>query len=72
MDDINKLGEFTKEYLLIDQNLFFSQMNRPRKKEENDDITTNLERDNKIILSNGTHREGRQLGGLIVAAIPCF
>ena len=68
MDDINKLGGFTKEYLPMDQNPFFNQINCPKKEEENDDFTTNLEKDNEIILRNGTHREGRQFGGLITAA----
>ena len=75
IDDINKLGEFTKEYLLIDKNPFFNQINYPKKEEENDNFPTNLERDKKFILSNGTHREGRQFGGLIAAAssfIPKF
>ena len=75
MGDINKLGKFTKEYLPTDQNLLSNQNNHPRKKVENDDFATNLERDNKLIISNGTHREGRQFGGLIAAAssfIPKF
>ena len=46
MDDINKLGEFTKEYLPTDQNRFFNQINHPRKEKENDDFATNLEKDN--------------------------
>ena len=74
-DDINELGEFTKEYLPMDQNPFFNQINCSRKKEENYDLATNLERDNKFILSNGTHRKGRWFGGLIAAAssfIPKF
>ena len=69
------MGEFTKEYLPMDQNPFFNQINHPKKEEENDDFATNLEKDNKIILRNGTHRQGRQLGGLIKAAtsfIPKF
>ena len=59
MDDINELGEFTKEYLTTYQNLLFNQINHPRKKEEYDDFTTNLERKIKFILCNGTHRECR-------------
>ena len=68
MDDINEMGEFTKEYIPMDQNPFFNQINHPRQKKDNDDVATNLERDNKFILSNGTNREGRQFGGFITAA----
>ena len=46
MDDISKLGEFTKEYLPMNHNPFFNQINHPRKEEENDNFTKNLEKDN--------------------------
>ena len=67
MDDIKELGEFRKEYLPLDQNPFLNQINRLRKEEENDDFATNVEKNNKIILRNQTHKKGRQFKGLISA-----